>query len=289
MRPATVAGIGSDTTRFERGRVPDFLRLLDELRAVKTRLLGLELARLEEEYSEQRTAAAKAAEKRARTGAPEEILRLQAEARRIVDAELERSKEILNNRYQRIDLGLTALGQFLQTVGPLKEWEARLAAQEEKLRKLEDELNVRRKVMAREQEELERDRQLLTAAEDFFRKRSQELEARLANLDIVSRAKELDELRKDLDAKIAAYNAESASLVQARQELNRDMELLGRKRAELEAETERLREDRCALEQTKAALARNVAREMGAALEKFALSLLEGSRPSEPPPPGLTR
>lgn len=278
MRPATVTGIGSDTTRFERGRVPDLIRLIDELRAMKTRLMGLELARLEEEYSEQRAAAAKAAEKRARTGAPEEILRLQSEARRIVDAELERSKEILNARYQKVDFGLTALGQFLQTVGPLKELEARLAAQEDKLRKLEDEINVRRKVMAREHEELERDRQLLAAAEDSLKKRSQELEARLANLDVVARARELDEARKDLDAKIAAYDGEMTSLVRAREEINRDTELLGRKRAELDAEAERLREERRQLEQAKAALAREVAREMGAALEKFALSLLQGSR-----------
>jgi chromosome segregation ATPase len=279
MRPATVTGIGSDTTRFERGRVPDFLRLIDELRALKTRLMGLELARLEEEYDQQRTAAAKAAEKRARTGAPEEILRLQAEARRIVDAELERSKEILNARYQKVDLGLTALGQFLQTVGPLKEWESRLAAQEDRLRKLEDEINIRRKVMTREQEELERDRQLLAAAEESFKKRSQELEARLAQLDVVARAKQLDEIRKDLDGKIAAYDAEMTALVRAREEMNRDTELLGRQRAELDAEAERLREERRQIEQTKAALAREVARELGAALEKFALSLLEGSRP----------
>ncbi|HXG60159.1 MAG TPA: hypothetical protein VNO22_02185 [Planctomycetota bacterium] len=279
MRPATVTGIGSDTTRFERGRVPDFLRLIDELRALKTRLMGLELARLEEEYDQQRTAAAKAAEKRARTGAPEEILRLQAEARRIVDAELERSKEILNARYQKVDLGLTALGQFLQTVGPLKEWESRLAAQEDRLRKLEDEINIRRKVMTREQEELERDRQLLAAAEESFKKRSQELEARLAQLDVVARAKQLDEIQKDLEGKIAAYDAEMTALVRAREEMNRDTELLGRRRAELDAEAERLREERRQIEQTKAALAREVARELGAALEKFALSLLEGSRP----------
>jgi chromosome segregation ATPase len=278
MRPATVTGIGSDTTRFERGRVPDLLRLIDELRAMKTRLMGLELARLEEEYDQQRAAAAKAAEKRARTGAPEEILRLQAEARRIVDAELERSKEILNARYQKVDFGLTALGQFLQTVGPLKEWESRLAVHEEKLRKLEDEINVRRKVMAREQEELERDRQLLAAAEDSFKKRSQELEARLAHLDVVARAKELDEIRKDLDGKIAAYDAEMTSLVRVREEINRDMELLGRRRAELDAEADRLQEERRQIEQTKASLAREVARELGAALEKFALSLLEGAR-----------
>ncbi|HLY74927.1 MAG TPA: hypothetical protein VKU80_12480, partial [Planctomycetota bacterium] len=138
----------------------DFVKLIEELKSLKNRSQSLDLAKLEDQHNQARDAAVKAVEKKAGRGDSGDIVRLQSEAKKIVDAEHERSKEILVAKFQKIDQGLASLARFLQELGPVKELESRVHEQEGRLKKMEEELRVQRKVLAHEQEELERDKSL---------------------------------------------------------------------------------------------------------------------------------
>jgi hypothetical protein len=126
----------------------DLGKLIEELKSLKNRSQSLDLAKLEDQHTQARDAAIKAVEKKAGRSASEDIVRLQAEAKKIVEAEHERSKEILVAKFQKIDQGLGALTRFLQELGPVKEMEARVHEQEARLKKMEEELRVQRKVLA---------------------------------------------------------------------------------------------------------------------------------------------
>lgn len=266
----------SETLKLhEKDKVADFLKLVDELRSLKNRLHNLDLARLQDQHHSALEGALKAAERQTRTGSPEELQRIQQEAKRFVDADLERSKEILASKFQKLDYGLASLASFLQTLGPLKEYEAKLAEREERARRLEEEVNVQLKVQAGEGEELERERGLLKAAEEGLEKLQQELQARLANLDVAKRAEELDAVRKDLDEKLKAYEVEVAALVRQREELNRDFDRLAEKRAELEEEAGRVAQERRKLEEEGRRLSDVVAREMATNFEAFIREMLQ--------------
>lgn len=266
-----------ETARREKERVTEFLRLLEELRSMKTRFHTVELQRLDEQHRVALDSAIKNLERRSRGAGPEELHKLQLEARRIVDADLERSREILALKYQKLDAGLNALQHLLEDLLPLKEMEDRLRALEEALRKAEEELTVRRKVLDREEEELERDRKLLQAAEEAVVRKQQELEAKLAQLDVVRRAQELDQLQEDLNGKLKAYQEQMALLVREREELNRDFEKQGEKKAEIEREMEKLEQERRRLQEEKKNLADTVAREMAATFEAYIRDLLRPS------------
>src|SRR6185436_17847869 len=179
----------------------DLGRLIEELKSLKNRSQSLDLAKLEDQHNQARDAAIKQVEKKANRGDSGDIVRLQAEAKKIVDAEHERSKEILVSKFQKIDVGLAQLARFLQELGPVKEMESRVHEQEARLKKMEEELRVQRKVLAHEQEELERDKSLFEAQENAISQRQKELDAKLANLEVVKRAKELDQQQNDLEAK----------------------------------------------------------------------------------------
>src|SRR6516164_8427470 len=103
----------------------DFMKLIEELKALKNRSQSLDLAKLEDQHTLARDAAIKAVEKKAGRGASEDIVRLQNEAKKIVEAEHERSKEILVSKFQKIESGLAALARFLQELGPVKDIESR--------------------------------------------------------------------------------------------------------------------------------------------------------------------
>lgn len=267
-----------ETARSNKERVTDFLKLIEDLRAIKTRSYTAEIQRLDEQHRVALDSAIKNLERRARGAGPEELHKLQLEARRVVDADLERSREILALKYQKLDAGLNALQHLLKDLAPFWEMEERLRTQEEALRKIDEELNSRRKIADREREELERDRNLLQAAEEALGKKSQELDAKLANLDVVHRARELDQLQEDLNGKLRAYQEQMALLMREREELNRDFEKQGEKKAEIEKEMEKLQEERRRLQEEKKNLADTVAREMAATFEAYVRDLLR------PPP-----
>lgn len=284
MKPGTSGASTHDTTRIgnlEKPRVFDFLRLIDEIKLLKSRSHSQELSRLEEQHLQALENAVKDVHKRARSGNPEEINRLQAEARRFVEAEHERTKEMLASKYQKLDAGLLQLSAFLKDLGPMKEAEAKLAALEERLRKEHDELNVQRKVMGHEQEELDRDKELIRTSQLSAKSKQKEAEAKLANLDIVQRAKELDQFKSELDGKLKAFGTEEATLEHERQQLNLDFDKLGQEKARMEREAEKLAKERARLDQAKASMADGVAKEMALTFESFVRDMLK-PQPPEP-------
>ena len=284
-RPGAMALPTHDTARIEKldkFRVPDFLKLLDEFRLLKSRSHNQDLARLEEQHQQALDNAGKDAGKRARSGSPEEIQRLQQEARRFVDAEHERTKEMLASKFQKLEAGLLSLTQFLRELGPIKEVEARLASMEERLRKEQDELNVQRKVIGREQEELDHDKELIRTSQIALKEKQKQLDSKLANLDVVKRAKELDQLRDELESKLKAFGEEEAKLEHGRTELNVDFDKLGKKRAELEKESETIHAEREELRRAKTSMADVVAKEMALTFEAFVRDMLKPQPPAGP-------
>jgi len=267
----------------------DFMKLIEELRSLKNRSQSLDLAKLEDQHTQARDAAIKAVEKKASRGASDEIIRLQHEAKKIVEAEHERSKEILVSKFNKIEAGLAALARFLQELGPVKEAESRVHDMEAKFKKVEDDLRVQRKVLAHEQEELERDKGLFEAQENALNQRQKELEAKMANLEVVKRAAELDQVQREFEDKLKAFDHEMAAVEHERNELNKDFDKMGEKQAELEAEKEKLAKDRQSLGRQKAAMAEAVAKEMALTFEAFVRDMLrppvEETSAEEPPKP----
>jgi chromosome segregation ATPase len=272
----------------------EFVKLIEELKSLKNRSQSLDLGKLEDQHTQARDAAIKAVEKKVGRGSSDDIIRLQQEAKKIVEAEHERSKEILISKFQKIDTGLAALSRFLMELGPVKDMESRVHDQEAKLKKMEEELRVQRKVLAHEQEELERDKSLFEAQEGALNTRQKELESKLANLEVVKRAEELNAMQQELEEKFAAYDHEMAQTQHQRDELNRDFDKMGEKRAELDAEGEALATERLTLGRQKAAMADAVAKEMALTFEAFVRDMLrpaaEGAplqdphHPAPPPP-----
>ncbi|HZE99306.1 MAG TPA: hypothetical protein VE981_20040 [Planctomycetota bacterium] len=253
----------------------EWVRLIEELKSLKNRSQSLDLGKLEDQHNQARDAAIKAVEKKVGRGSSEDIVRLQSESKKIVDAEHERSKEILVAKFQKIDTGLAALSRFLQELGPVKELEARVHEQEIRLKKMEEELRVQRKVLAHEQEELERDKSLFEAQETAINQRQKELDARMMNLEVVKRAKELDQLQSEVEGKLKAFEHEMSQVQKDRDELNKDADSLGTKRAELDAEGESLATERLSLGKQKAAMAEAVAHEMALTFEAFVRDMLK--------------
>lgn len=270
-----------EIVKAEKERVHDFLKLIEEIKAMRNRLYNLDMSRLEEQYKSALETAVRNAERRARTGTADELQKLQQEAKRYVDADHERSKEILAAKFQKMDSNIAALGHFLQNVGSMTELDGQLSEKEEKLRKHEEELTVRQKVHAHESEELERDKKLLSAAEEAVSKKAQELEERLRDLDLVARAKEMDQVSNDLDAKVRAYQAEVSKLARDREELNKDFDKLGEKRAELDKEWDKIKAERRKLAEEKKKMAEVVAKEMAATFEAFVRDMLKPRRTDE--------
>ncbi len=263
-----------ETARREKDRLIDFLKLIEELRAMKTRLSALDAQRLEEQHKIALESALKNLERKSRGAGPEELQKIQTEARRIADADYERSREIMSAKFMKIEAGLAGLQNLLQNLLPLKQLEDGLQSREEALKKAEEELNVRRKVLAHEQEDLEREKELLRAAEESLSAKTRELDEKLANLDVVRRAAELDALKADLDGKLKAYEEQMAILVRERDELNKDFEKQGEKKAEIEREAEAVRQERQKLEEERRGMADAVAREMAATFEAFVRDML---------------
>ena len=266
----------------------DFGKLIEELKSLKNRSQSLDLAKLEDQHNQARDAAIKAVEKKAGRGSSEDIVRLQAEAKKIVEAEHDRSKEILIAKFNKIDQGLAALTRFLQELGPVKELEFRVQEQAAALKKTEDELRIQRKVLAHEQEELERDKGGFEAQQNTLNLKRKELEKRLANLEVAKRAEELNQREKDFEDKVKAFEHEMSEVEHQRTELNKEFDMLGEKRAELDADIETLAKERSSLSKQKAAMADVVAKEMALTFEAFVRDMLRpaGDGAAEPEPPG---
>ena len=274
----------------------DFMKLIEELKSLKNRSQSLDLAKLEDQHNQARDAAIKAVEKKAGRGASEDIVRLQNEAKKIVEAEHERSKEILVSKFQKIDVWLAALARFLQELAPVKESESRAHDQEAKLKKVEDDLRVQRKVLAHEQEELERDKGLFEEKVTALETRRKELEAKMANLDVARRAAELDQMQRDFEEKVKAFDHEMAQLERDRNELNRDFDKIGEARADLDHERDKVAKDRADLGRQKSAMAEVVAKEMALTFEAFVRDMLRPAAESAPaedeapkPPPAASK
>ena len=263
----------------------DFIKLIEELKSLKNRSQSLDLAKLEDQHTQARDAALKAVERKAGRGNSDDIARLQAESRKIVEAEHERSKEILIAKFQKIESGLAALARFLQELSPVKEMESRAHDQETKLKKLEDELRVQRKVLAHEQEELERDKGLFQAQESALNNRQRELDTKLRNLEVAKRAKELDQMQQDLEEKVKAFDHEMAQVERQRDEMMKDFDKLGKKQAEIDDEREALAKERQALGKQKSAMAEAVAKEMALTFEAFVRDMLRPPVEEAPPEP----
>jgi chromosome segregation ATPase len=253
----------------------EFVKLIEELKSLKNRSQSLDLAKLEDQHNLARDSAIKDVEKKVGRGSSQDIVRLQNEAKKIVDAEHERSKEILVAKFSKIDTGLGTLARFLADLGPVKELESRVHEQELRLKKMEEELRIQRKVLAHEQEELERDKSLFEAQEGAVNQRQKELDARLMNLEVVKRAKELDQQQADLEAKLKAFDHEMSQVEKDREEINRDADQLGAARADLDAEGERLATERLSMGKQKAAMAEAVAHEMALTFEAFVRDMLK--------------
>jgi chromosome segregation ATPase len=280
MRPTTTGSLQTDSQKF--ASVPsvkpqDLLKLIEELRALKSRAHTIDLQRLEDSHRLASESAMKSAERRFKPGGPD-LQKLQAEERRIADSKSDEEKALLDAKYKKLDAGLQALSQFIGSIGPVKELEATLAEKTAAMRKAEDELNVQRKVFAHEQDELDREKKLIDAAGQGLRAKEKELEVRAASLDVARRAKELDAAKRDLDGKLAAFKEQEQRFVRERQELNEDLERMGQKRAELDRETERIAQLSTTLADQKAKMAETVAKEMALTFESFVRDMLR------PPP-----
>lgn len=261
-----------DTSRLERVRTPDLGKFLEEVRALKVRLITLEIARLEGERQAAIESALKDASRKSKS--PEEKEKLQLEAKKYAEAEFERSKQMLLAKFEKFDHTLTAVGHFFQSMGPVQEMEAKLAGEKEQIRKQLDELNVQKKVHAHEVEQLENDRALLKTGEENLAARIREVDQKLADLDVARRAEELDQVKADLDGKIKAYEAQMEEVVRAREEVNRDFDKMGEQRAQIDRDLERLNERQEKLDREKKNLVETVAREMAASLEAFVKDML---------------
>lgn len=280
---------GTETRRIEKHAVQiavagtwkptDFNKVLEELKALKQRSYTLDLQKLDESHRQELDAAMKAAEKRVKGGGAE-LLKAQAEERRIAESKHQRDKELLNAKFQRLDQTLLALGGFLSSVGPAREMESRLHEREAAFKKQEEELNVQRKVFAREKDELDEERRVVQEAETKIQERERDLQKRLENLDVVKRAKDLDLLRKELDEKVNAYGVQEAVLEKQREELNRDFDKLGEARADVDRVVEGLEIERNDLERRKAGMADSVAKEMAATFEAFVRDMLKEAKPA---------
>jgi hypothetical protein len=272
------------------GKPMDFQKLLEELKALKQRSYQLDLQRLEDSQRAELDAAMKAAEKRVKGGGVE-LLKAQAEERRIAEAKGLRDKELLNAKFSKLDQTLSGLGLFLGSVAPMKEMEAKVLEREALLKKQEEELNVQRKVFAREKDELEAERALMRAGEEQLAERERALEAKASSLDVAARAKELEQLREDLDAKLKAYMDGQAALEKQRDEINKDFDKLGEARAEVDRAVEELDAEREGMRKEKKDMADAVAKDMARTFEGFIRDMLteraqeEAAKPKPPPPP----
>ncbi|HEX7900541.1 MAG TPA: hypothetical protein VF950_22440 [Planctomycetota bacterium] len=274
------------------GKTMDFPKLLEELKALKQRSYTLDLQRLEDSQRQELDAAMKAAEKRVKGGGVE-LLKAQAEERRIAESKHLRDKELLNAKFQKLDQTLSGLGLFLGQLGPVKDLELKIREQEAALKKQEEELNVQRKVFAREKDDLEVERNLLRESEAKLVEREKILEDGLKNLDVVARSKELEQLREDLDAKLKAYMDGEALLEKQREELNSDADKLGEARAEVDRVVEQLEAERDGLRKQKADMADAVAKDMARTFEGLIRDLLKEReaeeaakpKPKAAPPP----
>jgi chromosome segregation ATPase len=278
--------VTSATTRIERLKTPDFLKFLEDVRALKNRVHTIELARLQEQREGACAEASQAAARRARSGAPEDVARLQKEALRLVDADHENSKAMLAAKFEKFESTLEALAHYLRDLTPLRELEARLAQEAEQLKKTDEELRVRRKVVQREEEDLGREKELHRAAELGLRGREADVRAMMANLDVVRRAETLSRLEEDLEGRLKAHEAEAQALALRSADLERDAAEFARRREALDRDAETLRQERESLRREREAMAESVARDLTKAFEGLVLGLLRppAAKPPEAPP-----
>lgn len=252
-----------ETKRREALSPAELARSVEELRLLKTRAFNLEVAKIE---AQQQASGGKAGD------------------RRLLEAEQEQARQMLDTKYQKIERILQALISFLKDIAPKKELEAKLAAESERLKKLDEEIKIQRKVIDHEQESMDKEKAELQERQAAFREDSNRLQQQLQKLDVVNRAKELDVRQKELEDKLAAYKEEISTLTRQRGELNRDFDQLGQQRAGLDREAEALKIARESLFQEKSAMADAVAKEMAATFEAFVRDMLKENQETPAPP-----
>lgn len=178
------------------------LQVLDDLRELKNRMFTVELARLDRDIAKK----VEADLARIKGGRLEE----QEAIRRKHQEEGDRRKQTLESYFKNLEDGLYTISEVIASV------EARRAMSA---------------AASGEASVSESDRAAYAA-------KMRELDARLAKLDVVERAQELDEREADFNEKMKLYQQEMDQLMRQREELNKDFENLGRMRAQIEKEGE---------------------------------------------------
>lgn len=193
-------------------------RLLEEIRSLRNRVYNAELARLQES----KAADLERAMKDARNSSNPDLKKASAEMKKLVEDEHERTKQMLDSKFGRLDAELVRLGDHFTSCASLNDGEAKAEQEIEALRQ---------KVKQRDVEILE------------LRKLAGELDARLASGELDKKKKEIDEREADLRQKIQAYGDEMNQLSKQREELDKDARQLGERRAEIDKASANLKEE----------------------------------------------
>lgn len=111
--------MSDSSARIEKVNPSDSLRFIDEIRALKNRLLSIELVRLEESRQAYLERASPDSARRSGSGFAESSPFSRPEDRRYLEAEREISKAILLAKYDKCEATLTALSRHLRDLAPL--------------------------------------------------------------------------------------------------------------------------------------------------------------------------
>lgn len=192
----------------------DWHKFVDEIRTLRNRVYQIELGRLEES----KAADLERAMKEARNSSNPDLKKASAEMKRLVEDEHERTKQMLESKFARLDGELTRLTDHFGSCSSLPENESEIEG-------------LRRKLEQRDSEIVE------------LRKLVSELDAKLASGELEKRKKELEEREGDLRQRIQAYGDEMNQLSKQREELDKDAQQLGQRRAEIDKASANLKEE----------------------------------------------
>lgn len=214
-------------------RSPSLIRVVEDLRALKNRVLAQELARLEEDRARSIAGAAREAESSKGRLSPEE-------ARRYAEAECDRNREMVETRFARLEAGIAALEEHVKESVSVEEHRRQLELISRTLEEKSAKIEADRATLDRRMKEFEEKYRGLVAERMLATEKNRDLETRLKDTDLVERAKLLEEREVEVRGQVKTYNEEMKTLARMREELNRDFDNLGRMRAELDQEQDQL-------------------------------------------------
>lgn len=200
------------TTKKTVEKSMDWNKFVDEVRALRNRVYHIELGRLEES----KAADLERAMKEARNSSNPDLKKASAEMKKLVEDEHARTKQMLESKFSRLDAEITRMSDHFGACSSENETELE---------------TLRKKVEQRDGEIAE------------LRKLVAELDAKLASGELEKRKKELEERESDLRSRIQAYGDEMNQLLKQREELDKDAQQLGERRAEIEKVSANLKEE----------------------------------------------